>query len=166
MLRTIPKWQCFQILRVKISMDASMGQPKCKCIARNKERNQRMIINVYQDAFSICKVPDPSVIDLSQEMVFVGKTKSEISYICKSDLISFPCLGREDGFRVLGIEGTLDFSLVGILSRIATILAEQQISIVAVSTFDTDYILVRNERLEDAINALRLADYQVEVLKV
>ena len=46
-----------------------------------------MIINVYQDAFSICKVPDPSVIDLSQEMVFVGKTKSEISYMLHKFLL-------------------------------------------------------------------------------
>ena len=59
-------------------------------------------------------------------------------------------LEREDGWRGFRIEGTLDFSLVGILSKLSGILAEAEIGIFAVSTYDTDYILVKAEKLNKA----------------
>ena len=68
---------------------------------------------------------------------------------------------REDGWRGFRIEGVLDFSLVGILSKLSTILAENQIGIFAVSTFNTDYILVKEENFDRAMDVLAAAGYEV-----
>ncbi|MFR1354504.1 MAG: ACT domain-containing protein, partial [[Clostridium] symbiosum] len=68
---------------------------------------------------------------------------------------------REDGWRGIRIQGVLDFSLVGILSKLSGILAENQIGIFAVSTFNTDYILVKAEDFERAIRVLATAGYAI-----
>jgi hypothetical protein len=65
----------------------------------------------------------------------------------------------EPGWRALAVEGPLDFGLTGILASIATPLAEAGISLFAISTFDTDYVLVKAERLDDAMEALRRAGH-------
>ena len=69
---------------------------------------------------------------------------------------------REGGWRVLKITGPLDFSLTGILVSVAKPLAEAGVSIFAVSTFDTDYVLVKEENLEKALRALTLAGHVVK----
>ena len=63
--------------------------------------------------------------------------------------------------QALEVLGPLDFSLTGILSDIASVLASQKISIFAISTFDTDYILVKRNTVEAAVGVLRLNHYQV-----
>ena len=68
---------------------------------------------------------------------------------------------RERGFRCLGVRGPLDFSLTGILASLAAPLAEAGISIFALSTFDTDYLLVRATDLDRALDALRAAGHDV-----
>jgi len=69
---------------------------------------------------------------------------------------------RNDGWRAFRIEGVLDFSLVGILSRISACLAEKNIGIFAISTFNTDYILTKKENFERAAKALEAEDYTIE----
>ena len=68
---------------------------------------------------------------------------------------------RDDGWRAFRIQGTLDFSLIGILSKISTILAENKIGIFAVSTFNTDYILVKENNFDSALNALKEHGYEI-----
>lgn len=68
----------------------------------------------------------------------------------------------ERDFRAITIAGQLDFSLIGILAGLAEVLARAGVSILALSTFDTDWILVRGDRLDDAIAALRAAGYQID----
>lgn len=68
---------------------------------------------------------------------------------------------REDGWRAFRAAGPLDFSLTGILAGIASVLAAAGIPIFAVSTYDTDYVLVKTERYEAALDALRAAGYDV-----
>jgi hypothetical protein len=70
-------------------------------------------------------------------------------------------LKLESDWRVLKVLGPLDFSLIGILSKISGILAQQAISIFAVSTYDTDYILIKNDKVECAVEALRGEGYEV-----
>lgn len=67
----------------------------------------------------------------------------------------------EKDWRALKVEGPLDFSLVGILAAISTILADYGISIFAISTYDTDYILVRHKDIEKAISALTRERYEI-----
>lgn len=69
---------------------------------------------------------------------------------------------REDGWRAFRVAGTLDFSLTGILAGITAVLAERKIGVFAVSSFDTDYLLVRTGDLERALAAFResgIADF-------
>ena len=84
----------------------------------------------------------------------------ERSLVCPTDRVPVATLAREDGWRAFRIEGQLDFSLVGILARISSILAAEEIGIFAVSTFDTDYILVKAENLDRALSALARAGYE------
>ena len=68
---------------------------------------------------------------------------------------------RDDGWRCFRIQGVLDFSLIGILSKISGILAENKIGIFAVSTYNTDYVLVKSENFEKAMTALAEKGYTV-----
>ncbi|MFY9177249.1 MAG: ACT domain-containing protein [Caldicoprobacterales bacterium] len=67
----------------------------------------------------------------------------------------------EKDWRILKIEGPLDFSLIGILASISTVLAQKGISIFAISTYDTDYILVKNKDISSAIVALTDEGYEI-----
>ena len=99
-----------------------------------------------------CSLPGSSVHGIFQ-------TDSELSLVCETDKAPANTIAREEGWRAMCIVGQLDFSLTGILSGIATILADAQVGIFAVSTYDTDYILVKQENLDRAIEALKEAGY-------
>ncbi len=68
---------------------------------------------------------------------------------------------HEDGWRALRVKGVLDFSLTGILAKISGILANAKIGIFAVSTYNTDYILMKKENFEKALNVLSDAGYDI-----
>lgn len=106
------------------------------------------------DRFSVCKVTDYSGIDLTQPFCFTGATDEEYSLVCPEGLVPHNTTEREDGWRGFRIVGKLDFSLIGILTRISGILAEAGIGIFAVSTFNTDYIFTKEEKFEKALDAL------------
>jgi len=95
-----------------------------------------------------------------QDIYFLGKTEDELSVVVPSHL-ALDSLDSESGWRCLEVLGPLDFSLTGILSGIAGVLAAQNISIFAISTFDTDYIMVKQDCLNQAISALEKGDYQI-----
>ena len=102
-----------------------------------------------------------SAINLSAEFFFIGKTDEELSLVCRTEDTPVNIVERDDGWRGFRIEGVLDFSLIGILSKISTILAENQIGIFAVSTYNTDYILVKAENFDRAMDALSAEGYEV-----
>ena len=112
-------------------------------------------------SLTVCKVEDISAIDLSAVFFFIGRTDEEISLVCRTEDVPEKTVEREDGWRGFRIEGVLDFSLVGILSKLSTILAENGIGIFAVSTFNTDYILVKEERFNYAMDVLAAEGYEV-----
>lgn len=120
-----------------------------------------MEIHCIGTEFSVCKVRDCGGIDLEGEFLFLGKTDREHSLVCPTDCAPSDALAREDGWRALRIEGSLDFSLVGVLARISAILAARDIAIFAVSTFDTDYILVKSDAFARALEALSEAGYAI-----
>ena len=110
---------------------------------------------------TVCKVSEIKNINLDAEIYFIGKTDEEISLVCKTEDTPTETSAREDGWKGFRIEGVLDFSLVGILSEISTILAENKISIFAVSTYNTDYILVKAENFDKAEDFLTNRGYSV-----
>ncbi len=110
---------------------------------------------------TVCKVTGVSKINTDADFYFIGKTDEEVSLVCKTQDTPQNTLAREDGWRGFRIQGVLDFSLIGILSKLSGILAEQNIGIFAVSTYNTDYILVKEENYERALTVLAAAGYTV-----
>ena len=108
---------------------------------------------------TICKVKSVDDIDLSKEFYFIGKTEGELSLVCITGNTPENVIERDDGWKGFYIQGVLDFSLVGILSKISEVLANNKIGIFAVSTFNTDYILVKKENFERALEVLALEGY-------
>ena len=111
--------------------------------------------------FSVCKVEDATQIDLSKDFCFIAKTDEEISLVCPTKNVPAVTSARDDGWRGFRIQGTLDFSLIGILAKISAILAEQKIGIFAVSTYNTDYIFVKKDNFAKALQSLAEHGYKV-----
>lgn len=120
-----------------------------------------MQLKVLPHRFSVCKVNDAACAYLNAPFCFFAKTDEEISLVCPTDYAPPQTLAREDGWRAFRIEGVLDFSLIGILAKISGILAAQGIGLFAVSTYNTDYILVKEENLQKALQALENDGYSI-----
>ena len=121
-----------------------------------------MNLRVIKQVLSVCKVPDYSGVNWDDEYLFIGKTDEENSLVCSVGSVPANALERDDGWRAFRIQGVLDFSLIGILSRISTILAENGIGIFAVSTFNTDYILTKEINFSRAVEVMKEHGYVVE----
>ena len=98
---------------------------------------------------------------LDSEYSFVGKTDEENSLVCITSDVPSNTIEREDGWKAFRIQGVLDFSMIGILSKISGILAENKIGIFVISTFNTDYVLTKKEDYQKALEALRDAGYKI-----
>lgn len=120
-----------------------------------------MVIKRINHVFSVCKVPDYSQVNVESEYCFIGKTDEEKSLVCITDDVPANAAERDDGWKAFRVQGTLDFSLIGILSKISSLLADNEIGIFAISTYNTDYILTKKENFEKAITVLSRAGYQV-----
>ncbi|MBQ4134252.1 MAG: ACT domain-containing protein [Methanocorpusculum sp.] len=110
--------------------------------------------------FSVCQVEDLSDIRFD-DFLFLAKTDSELSIVCKSETVPENTIKREDGWTAFRVAGSLEFSLVGILADISHCLADAEVSIFAVSTYNTDYILVKKENWEKAETALLSAGHTI-----
>lgn len=110
---------------------------------------------------TVCKVSNVSDINLDTDICFVGKTDEEISLVCRIKDTPADTAERDGGWRGFRIEGVLDFSLIGILSKLSAILAENKSGIFAVSTFNTDYILVKAKNFDHAMTVLAAEGYEV-----
>lgn len=110
---------------------------------------------------TVCKVVKLSDFDQTADFFFIGKTDEELSVVFLTKDVPERTVVRSDGWRGFRIEGTLDFALVGILSKLSAILAQNKIGIFAVSTFNTDYILVKNEDYERAMDVLAAEGYEI-----
>ena len=111
---------------------------------------------------TVCKVTGISNIDLASDLYFIGRTDEEISLVCRSEDTPQNTIARDDGWRGFRIQGILDFSLIGILAKLSGILAEHKIGIFAVSTYNTDYILVKEENYEKALTVLAAEGYTIK----
>jgi hypothetical protein len=121
----------------------------------------KMNLKVINEDFSICKVQSLSDIDFKSNYLFIGKTDEEISVVCPSLCTPKNTLECDQGWKAFRIEGILDFSLIGILSKITSILAENKIGIFAVSTYNTDYVLTKEKDFKKAISLLENSGYKI-----
>ena len=120
-----------------------------------------MEIKALEQDFTVCQAADYSQVNWAAEFCFTGKTDEEFSLVCATADVPTNVIRRDDGWKAFRIQGVLDFSLVGILSKIATLLAENSIPIFAISTYNTDYVLTKAEHCEKALDALKRAGYTI-----
>ena len=128
-----------------------------------------MTIQTLPFELTVCKLPglgEGPRASLSEEVLeqpffFLSQTDEELSLVCETRLVPEKTLAREDGWRAFRIEGILDFSLIGILSSVSSLLAKEEIPVFAVSTYHTDYILLKAENLPRALSCLEKAGYEV-----
>ena len=111
--------------------------------------------------FSVCKVIDYTLVKLNSDYCFIGKTDEENSLVCLTRDVPPNTIERDDCWKAFRIQGVLDFSLIGILSKISALLAENKIGIFAISTFNTDYIMTKKENYNKAFEVLKGAGYKI-----
>ena len=121
-----------------------------------------MIIKKIEDEFSICQVSDFSMIKFEKKYCFTQKTIDENSLVCLTSDVPSNVVKQDDGWKGFYIDGVLDFSLIGVLAKIATTLSENDISIFALSTYNTDYILVKKADYDRALSILATKGYKIE----
>jgi uncharacterized protein len=118
---------------------------------------------VLSDRLAVCRLaadaPFPEWARPGDLLALV-RTRDELSVVCMERLVP-PEVLAERGWRAFQVQGPLDFSLVGVLAAITVPLARAGVSIYALSTFDTDYILVKEENLDRAIQALGQSGFLV-----
>ncbi|KKH95999.1 amino acid-binding protein [Methanosarcina sp. 1.H.T.1A.1] len=130
-------------------------------------KQNKLTLSVLEGRFGICKLETGSEIPewvYGSSFLSVTQTPEELSVVCQERSIpeNIPAGALvEKGWSCLKVEGPLDFGLTGILAGISTALADNGISIFAVSTYDTDYILVRETDMENAIRALEEVGYDI-----
>ena len=116
-------------------------------------------LSALPGAFTVCK--PHSFVWTDRPFHFLSQTDRELSLVCPTSDAPADCDAREDGWRGLRVEGVLAFSLVGILSRLTGALAEAGIPVFAVSTYDTDYLFVKEKDYDRALTAIREANCAV-----
>lgn len=120
-----------------------------------------MEIKKIDHNFQVCQVEDYSLVNLNSEYSFIGKTDEEKSLVCITDEVPANVIQQDDGWKAFRIQGVLDFSLIGILAKIAAALADNGISIFAVSTYNTDYVLMKKENYQKALDVLKALGYMI-----
>ena len=124
-------------------------------------------LRLLPDTYAVCRLEkDAPAPDWGTRGLFssVTRTAEELSVVCPDAQVPGR-VKREGGWRVLKVEGPLDFSLTGVLASLTAPLAREGISVFALSTYDTDYLLVKKEQLEMAIQALRGEGYEVKKVR-
>jgi len=123
----------------------------------------KLRFSVLQDEAGICRLPPAAAIPewaYLGEFFSITKTAEELSIVCLSRVVP-ESVEKDSGWKVLKIEGLLNFNLVGILAQVSAVLAESEVSIFAISTYNTDYILVKNRDFDVAVVVLRKDGHEV-----
>lgn len=122
-----------------------------------QEESDALTLSILPDRLAVARLSPgdglPSWLDWTDPLVSATRTGEELSILCREDRVP-DSVKAERGWRAFKVEGPLDFSLFGVLARIAVPLAQARISIFALSTYDTDYVLVRAEDLDRAADTL------------
>lgn len=126
----------------------------------------RLTLRVLSGRFAVCRLPPGSPTPApagDEELWSVTRTPEEVSVVLPETAVR-PGWKAETGFLALQVAGPLDFNLTGVLASIADPLAEAEISLFAIATFDTDYVLIRETDLEKAREALTAVGHSLMYL--
>jgi hypothetical protein len=131
---------------------------------KEDQRSAKLTFTILRETFAICRLEkDASIPDwVFQGGLFsVTRTNDELSIVCPQ--INVPKgIVCNQGWSCLKIKGPLDLSSTGIISLVASALEKENISLFSISTYDTDYVMVREKALEKAIFTLTEAGYGIE----
>ena len=120
-----------------------------------------LTLTVEPGRWAVCRFAPGTDCSMLQEHLFtVVWTPDETSVVCRYDAAP-TAVPHQGPFAMLKVQGPLDFSLTGILASLTKPLADAGISLFAISTYDTDYLLVADNRLNDAVTTLRSAGFHV-----
>jgi hypothetical protein len=121
-----------------------------------------LTLSLLEGRFAVCRLaPDQETPGWAAgRFTSVTRTRNELSVVCEEDAVP-DGIRCEGGWRILEVEGPLDFGLTGILASVAAPLAEAGVSIFALSTFDTDYVMVKADSLDNAVAALTAAGHRI-----
>lgn len=114
-----------------------------------------MDLQMLKQKFSVSKVTELDPDLLKKEFVFVGNTDNELSLICESSLVPDNHLALDEGWDCFRIAEDASFSKYGMIAFLADIIASLKTSILVVGTYDTDYILVKQEKMPAVVEALK-----------
>jgi hypothetical protein len=123
----------------------------------------QLTLVILPDVLAVCRLPSASpgiFLPGSQAFQAIIRSPGEVTLICTASAAPAEAV-IESGWRALMVRGPLPFSMTGVLAALAVPLSQAEISIFAVSTFDTDYILVKESALGAAAAALRNAGHRV-----
>ena len=138
------------------SLPSPLFPPLGSLLKQGKVKSHRLSLSVMPDTYAICRFDRNEPIPAwSYDSPFfsISKTPDELSIVCLEYQIPQE-VKAENGWRGIKVEGPLDFSLTGIMASLTQPLADVGISIFAISTYDTDYLLVKQESLPKAIEIL------------
>ncbi|MBI4912527.1 MAG: ACT domain-containing protein [Acidobacteria bacterium] len=125
-----------------------------------------LALELLPGAFSVCRLepdlPFPPWALAPGPLCSVTRTPEEWSVVCPSGRVP-EGVRQEGGWRALKVQGPLPFEAVGILAALSSTLAAAGVSLFAVSTYDTDYLLVKESRMETALGALRHAGHAIHL---
>jgi hypothetical protein len=126
-----------------------------------------LTLSVMEEGLAVCRLAPAASIPQwvgDSEFVSITRTVDELSIVCREELVPSG-VKLEAGWRALRVEGPLDFSMVGVLAALAQPLADASISVFAISTFDTDYLLVQAKSLDRSVDALQAAGHIVKTVQ-
>lgn len=139
-------------------------QPVVRCDGYKvkPEEMASFTLHVLSGELAICRlVPDADLPNWATgEILSMTRTSQELSIVCSQDRVP-DHVQCESGWRCFQVAGPLDFEMVGVIAGLTGTLAAQNISVFVVSTFDTDYLMVRQTDLEAAIASLSAAGHQI-----
>lgn len=127
--------------------------------------NHQLALVVLPDLHAVCRLDKDAPVPAwasSGEFFSITRIAEELSVVCPQSVV--PHVVRcERGWRCLRVAGTMEFSMVGVVASLVTPFAEAGISVFVISTLDTDYLLVKDNDLERAMNALRAAGHSLAI---
>lgn len=125
-----------------------------------------MNLSLEKDRFAICQLAAdasiPAWASSKGAFVSMSRTSEELSIVCLERAVPQE-VKQQKGWRLLKVDGPLDFALTGILASIATPFAKAGVSIFALSTYHTDYVLLKDGQVEEAVRALQAAGHTVRI---
>lgn len=127
-----------------------------------KQVAEAIILQPLNERFSICQVEDFVNFEMAHPFCFICQTDAEKSLVCPMDLVPDRVVNRNDGWKCFHIAGKLDFSFIGIVAGISTILASNEIGLFVISTYNTDYIFTKEVVFSKALNLLEEDGYIIK----